>query len=77
MLLNKIIQMYSYAHSLEDPGTSDPEESRDEPNTFQENYDDINVDHLLNNFQLVGADTHTYRQMFVLSEVWPSLTYYS
>lgn len=38
--------------SLEDPGTSEPEESRDEPNTFQENYDDINVDHLLNNFQL-------------------------
>ncbi|XP_028323704.1 VIP peptides isoform X2 [Gouania willdenowi] len=36
--------------SLED--TRDPEESRDEPNTFQESYDDINVDHLLNNFQL-------------------------
>lgn len=42
-------------NSLEDPGTSEPEESRDEPNTFQENYDDINVDHLLNNFQLVSA----------------------
>ncbi|KAI4813029.1 hypothetical protein KUCAC02_024383 [Chaenocephalus aceratus] len=28
------------------------EESRDEPNTFQESYDDINVDHLLNNFHL-------------------------
>ncbi|XP_071336172.1 VIP peptides [Trachinotus anak] len=38
--------------SLEDPGTSDAEESRDDPNTFQESYDDINVDHLLNNFQL-------------------------
>ncbi|CAB1447194.1 unnamed protein product [Pleuronectes platessa] len=38
--------------SLEDPGASDVEESRDEPNTFQESYDDINVDHLLNNFQL-------------------------
>uniref|UniRef100_A0A8D3CB09 Vasoactive intestinal peptide n=1 Tax=Scophthalmus maximus TaxID=52904 RepID=A0A8D3CB09_SCOMX len=38
--------------SLEDPGASDPEESRDDPNTFQESYDDINVDHLLNNFQL-------------------------
>uniref|UniRef100_A0A3B4V7N8 Vasoactive intestinal peptide n=1 Tax=Seriola dumerili TaxID=41447 RepID=A0A3B4V7N8_SERDU len=61
--------------SLEDPGTSGPEESRDEPNTFQESYDDINVDHLLNNFQLVGADTHTYAQMFVLLEVWSSLTY--
>ncbi|XP_023147111.1 VIP peptides [Amphiprion ocellaris] len=38
--------------SLEDPGNSDQEESRDDPNTFQESYDDINVDHLLNNFQL-------------------------
>lgn len=38
--------------SLEDPGTSDLEESRDEPNTFPESYDDINVDHLLNNFNL-------------------------
>ncbi|TMS04636.1 VIP peptide [Larimichthys crocea] len=38
--------------SLEDPGSSDPEDSRDEPNTFQESYNDINVDHLLNNFQL-------------------------
>ncbi|KAK5882707.1 hypothetical protein CesoFtcFv8_021265 [Champsocephalus esox] len=38
--------------SLEDPGTSEAEESRDEPNTFQESYDDINVDHLLNNFHL-------------------------
>uniref|UniRef100_A0A672FPD1 Vasoactive intestinal peptide n=1 Tax=Salarias fasciatus TaxID=181472 RepID=A0A672FPD1_SALFA len=46
--------------SLEDPGSSDPEESRDEPNTFQESYDDINVDHLLNNFQLVGRHTHTH-----------------
>ena len=44
-------------YSLEDPGNSDPEESRDDPNTFQESYDDINVDHLLNNFQLVGTDT--------------------
>uniref|UniRef100_A0A8C7YXT5 Vasoactive intestinal peptide n=1 Tax=Oryzias sinensis TaxID=183150 RepID=A0A8C7YXT5_9TELE len=40
--------------SLEDPGNSEPEEHRDEPNTFQESYDDINVDHLLSNFQLVG-----------------------
>nr|XP_057914559.1 VIP peptides [Doryrhamphus excisus] len=38
--------------SLENPGTSDQEESREEPDTFQETYDDINVDHLLNNFQL-------------------------
>ncbi|KAK2921658.1 hypothetical protein Q8A73_001143 [Channa argus] len=38
--------------SLEDPGTSDTEETRDEPNTFQESYDDINIDHLLNNIQL-------------------------
>ncbi|KAM9808541.1 VIP peptides [Syngnathus typhle] len=38
--------------SLENAGTSDQEESRDEPDTFQENYDDINVDHLLNNLQL-------------------------
>ncbi|XP_034407540.1 VIP peptides isoform X1 [Cyclopterus lumpus] len=38
--------------SLEDPGASDPEEARDEPNTFQESYDDFNVDHLLNNFHL-------------------------
>uniref|UniRef100_A0A673CEJ5 Vasoactive intestinal peptide n=1 Tax=Sphaeramia orbicularis TaxID=375764 RepID=A0A673CEJ5_9TELE len=43
--------------SLEDPGTSDSDESRNEPNTFQESYDDINVDHLINNFQLVR--THT------------------
>lgn len=43
------------ANSLEDPGTTEPEESREEPNTFQESYDDINVDHLLNNFQLVGT----------------------
>lgn len=51
--------MCAHTHnSLEDPGASDPEESRDDPNTFQESYDDINVDHLLNNFQLVGADTH-------------------
>lgn len=39
--------------SLEDPGASDPEEPRDDPSAFQESYDDINVDHLLNNFQLV------------------------
>lgn len=45
------------SNSLEDPGTSEPEESRDEPNTFQESYDDINVDHLLNSFQLVGPFT--------------------
>lgn len=38
--------------SLEDPGNSDPEESRDEPDTFQDSYDDMNVDHLLNNLQL-------------------------
>uniref|UniRef100_A0A3P8UV56 Vasoactive intestinal peptide n=1 Tax=Cynoglossus semilaevis TaxID=244447 RepID=A0A3P8UV56_CYNSE len=38
--------------SLEDPGASDPEEPRDDPSAFQESYDDINVDHLLNNFQL-------------------------
>lgn len=38
--------------SLEDPVTSDPEDSMDEPNTFQDSYSDINVDHLLNNFQL-------------------------
>lgn len=47
-------------HSLEDPGNSDPEESRDDPNTFQESYDDINVDHLLNNFQLVGVHTEKH-----------------
>lgn len=51
-------------HSLEDPGTSDPEESRDDPNTFQENYDDINVDHLLNNFQLVCPH---FQQMYTFS----------
>lgn len=66
MLWNKTLHTYSYAHSLEDPGTTDLEESRDEPNTFQENYDDINVDQLLNNFQLVGADTNTYTKMFVM-----------
>lgn len=46
--------------SLEDPGTSEPEEHRDEPNTFQESYDDINVDHLLSNFQLVGFGVFFY-----------------
>lgn len=45
-------------HSLEDPVTS--EESRDEPKTFQESYDDINVDHLLNNYQLVSTDTYSH-----------------
>uniref|UniRef100_A0A3B3UDK0 Vasoactive intestinal peptide n=1 Tax=Poecilia latipinna TaxID=48699 RepID=A0A3B3UDK0_9TELE len=43
--------------SLEDPGTSEAEESRDEPTSFQERYDNINVDHLLNNFQLVSIFT--------------------
>uniref|UniRef100_G3N8Q1 Glucagon / GIP / secretin / VIP family domain-containing protein n=1 Tax=Gasterosteus aculeatus aculeatus TaxID=481459 RepID=G3N8Q1_GASAC len=38
--------------SLEDPGTSDLEESRDEGPAPQENYDDIAVDHLLNNLHL-------------------------
>uniref|UniRef100_A0A8C4GLR5 Glucagon / GIP / secretin / VIP family domain-containing protein n=1 Tax=Dicentrarchus labrax TaxID=13489 RepID=A0A8C4GLR5_DICLA len=49
--------------SLEDPGTSDLEESRDEPNSFQESYNDINVDHLLNNLQLnisVTTITHSH-----------------
>uniref|UniRef100_A0A7N6C378 Glucagon / GIP / secretin / VIP family domain-containing protein n=1 Tax=Anabas testudineus TaxID=64144 RepID=A0A7N6C378_ANATE len=54
--------------SLEDPGTSDPEEPRDEPNTFQENYDDINVDHLLNNFQLVG--THTVIHVALIDKLY-------
>uniref|UniRef100_A0A8C7GRX5 Vasoactive intestinal peptide n=1 Tax=Oncorhynchus kisutch TaxID=8019 RepID=A0A8C7GRX5_ONCKI len=38
--------------SQEDPPMQ--EESRSEP-SFQESYDDVNVDHLLNNFQLVGS----------------------
>lgn len=38
-------------NSLEDAGTSDLEEPRDE-----DSYNDINVDQLLNNFQLVGRD---------------------
>lgn len=54
--------MTFYPHSLEDPGASDAEESRDEPNTFQESYDDINVDQILNNFQLVG--THVSSVVF-------------
>lgn len=33
------------------------EEPRDEPTTLQDSYNDISVDHLLNNFQLVGTDT--------------------
>lgn len=50
----------SSANSLEDPGTNDLEESREEPSTFQDNYNDIDVDHLLNNFQLVGTrNTHS------------------
>uniref|UniRef100_H3CPS2 Vasoactive intestinal peptide n=1 Tax=Tetraodon nigroviridis TaxID=99883 RepID=H3CPS2_TETNG len=46
--------------SLEDPGTNDLEESREEPSTFQDSYNDVDVDHLLNNFQLVGTHTHTH-----------------
>lgn len=46
-------------NSLEDPGTNDLEESREEPSTFQDSYNDIDVDHLLNNFQLVRTHTHT------------------
>ncbi|KAK7902101.1 hypothetical protein WMY93_018870 [Mugilogobius chulae] len=38
--------------SLEDPVSSDSDESRGEPTTFQESYDDLNVDHFINNFQL-------------------------
>ncbi|XP_034537978.1 VIP peptides isoform X2 [Notolabrus celidotus] len=38
--------------SLEDPVTSDHEDTMDESNAFQDSYSDINVDHLLNNFQL-------------------------
>lgn len=38
--------------NLEDPITSDSDESRSEPTTFQESYDDVNVDHFINNFQL-------------------------
>lgn len=52
-------------YSLEDPGNSDPEESMDEPSTFQESYNDINVDHLLNNFQLVRGEINSrkYRRV--------------
>lgn len=51
--------MSSPSNSLEDPGTNDLEESREEPSTFQDSYNDIDVDHLLNNFQLVGThNTH-------------------
>uniref|UniRef100_A0AAX7TDY1 Glucagon / GIP / secretin / VIP family domain-containing protein n=1 Tax=Astatotilapia calliptera TaxID=8154 RepID=A0AAX7TDY1_ASTCA len=53
--LNSVL---SGKRSLEDPVTS--EESRDEPKTFQESYDDINVDHLLNNYQLVSTDTYAH-----------------
>lgn len=38
--------------SLEDPVSSDSDESRGEPTAFQESYDDLNVDHFINNFQL-------------------------
>ncbi|XP_061693123.1 VIP peptides [Syngnathoides biaculeatus] len=38
--------------SLENVDTGDQEASRDDPDNFQESYDDISVDHLLNNFQL-------------------------
>lgn len=48
-----------FVHSLEDPGTSDLEESRDEGPAPQENYDDIAVDHLLNNLHLVRTHTDT------------------
>lgn len=58
--------MSSRANSLEDPGTNDLEESREEPSTFQDSYNDIDVDHLLNNFQLVG--THNTPHTHTLSE---------
>ncbi|CAL9687821.1 unnamed protein product [Knipowitschia caucasica] len=38
--------------SLEDPVTSDSDESRGKPTAFQESYDDLSVDHFINNFQL-------------------------
>ncbi|TKS85951.1 VIP peptide [Collichthys lucidus] len=63
--------------SLEDPGSSDPEDSRDEPNTFQESYNDINVDHLLNNFQLITNDQQISpgeaAELCVKEEVFASL----
>uniref|UniRef100_A0A673XGN9 Vasoactive intestinal peptide n=1 Tax=Salmo trutta TaxID=8032 RepID=A0A673XGN9_SALTR len=49
--------------SQEDPPMQ--EESRSEP-SFQESYDDVNVDHLLNNFQLVAYGQ--YSRMFPLNE---------
>ncbi|KAK1904989.1 VIP peptides-like [Dissostichus eleginoides] len=52
--------------SLEDPGTSEAEESRDEPNTFQESYDDINVDHLLNNFHLSAVKNPLPREVYTM-----------
>lgn len=53
-------------NSLEDPGTNDLEESREEPSTFQDSYNDIDVDHLLNNFQLVRTHTHTAILLFYI-----------
>lgn len=53
-------------NSLEDPGTNDLEESREEPSTFQDSYNDIDVDHLLNNFQLVRTHTHTAILLFYM-----------
>ncbi|XP_077585965.1 VIP peptides isoform X1 [Stigmatopora nigra] len=38
--------------SLENAVPGDQDEPRDDPDTFHESYDDINVDHLLNNLQL-------------------------
>lgn len=52
-------------NSLENAGTSDQEESRDDPDNFHESYDDINVDHLLNNFQLV-CDTRRVKHVPIL-----------
>lgn len=55
-------------NSLEDPGTNDLEESREEPSTFQDSYNDIDVDHLLNNFQLVRTHTHTHSYPVILHD---------
>lgn len=52
--------------SLEDLGTNDLEESREEPSTFQDSYNDVDVDHLLNNFQLVRAHKHTHTHPAIL-----------
>lgn len=63
--------MFCPVFSLEDTGTNDLEESREEPITVQDSYNDVGLDHLLNNFQLVRTHTHTHAATQLFSVIFP------